>query len=90
MPTSCLGVQEEVHFGSVGRKVHVAPERSYRERERDRKMGSPRPSYSRVKGICEYQGLVGGSRWGPLLRGQTNHNSYSQGSLEHSVITSIC
>ncbi len=58
-------------------KIRVAPKRSCRVRERDRKMGSPRPNYGRVKGMCEYQGLAGGGRWGAFLGGQTNYNSYT-------------
>ncbi len=42
-------------------------------------MGSPRPNYCRVKGMHDHQGLVGGSRWGPFLGRQTNHNSYIYG-----------
>ncbi len=51
MSTSYLGVQEELHFGSVGRKIHVALKQSCIERERDRRMGSPRSSHGRTKEI---------------------------------------
>ncbi len=77
MPTSCLGVQDKLHSGSIGGKIYVALKRSCSEHGRDRRMGSPRPRYGRVKGICEYQGLARGGRWGPLTGGQINHNSYS-------------
>ncbi len=32
-PPSCPGVQEELHLGSVGTKIHVALKRGYGERE---------------------------------------------------------
>ncbi len=52
MPPSCLGVQDELHLGSVVTKIRVALKRSYSERERDQMMGSPQPSYGQVKGKC--------------------------------------
>ncbi len=36
MLPSCLGAQDELHFGSVGRKIHVALKRSCSERVRER------------------------------------------------------
>ncbi len=78
MSTSYLGVQEELHFGSVQGKFRVTPIRSYRERDGDRKMGSPRPNYGRVKGMYDHQGLAGGRRWGASLGGQINHTSYNK------------
>ncbi len=45
----------------------LVKKQSGREHERDRKMGSPRQNYGRVKERCEYLGLAGGGRWGPFL-----------------------
>ncbi len=75
MAPSCLGVQEELHLGSVGTKIRVALKWTCSERERDLMMGSPQPSYGRVKGMYEYQGLAGGGRWGPLTGGQKHYTS---------------
>ncbi len=46
-------------------------------------MGSPRPNYDRVEGTCDRQELVGGSRWGPFLGGQINHNSNTNPNMDH-------
>ncbi len=75
MPPSCLGVRDELHLGSVGTEIRVALKWSCSEHEKGLRMGSPWPSYGRVNGMYDYQGLAGGSRWGLLTGGQKHHKS---------------